>query len=209
MIEKMFTSEQAMAHLGYAITCGFSFEKFIFGKGLYGNRVSLMRDKSAHNLFGAESHFKTSSFHVVEGIKSLEIPQTIIITRRKLELFWTNRENMLDFLDNYKADFVLSGDMEKVADSWYSEVGKKLLVSPLTDFNRLNNFVIMNMLFLLPISTQLDIAEFRKTQIMTLLTQQIVSEDFARAQLALMPANQDELVEKKQKLLLQKRQSVA
>lgn len=206
MISKTFTSEQAMAHLGCALTCGYSFEKFIAGKGLYGNRVSLMRDKSAKNLFGGETDFKSSSFHVIEGIKSLEIPQTIIFTRKKIESFFTKKEDMLDFLENYKTDFVSSEDMEKVADKWYNFVSKKLLVSNILDFNRLNNFIIGNMILLLPINAQLDIAEFRKKQILILLTQQIISEDFARTQVELMPTAQEKLVAQKQKLLLQKKE---
>ena len=85
MISKMFTSEQALEHLGYALTCGYSFEKFIFGKGLYGNRVSLMRDKNPANLYGGDAQFKSSDFHIIEGIKALEIPQTILLTRKKIE----------------------------------------------------------------------------------------------------------------------------
>lgn len=205
MISKIFTSEQAMAHLGYAVTCGYSFEKFIFGKGVYGNRVSLMRDKSAKNLFGGDVQFKSSSFHVIEGIKSLEIPQTIFLTRKKLEAFFTRKEDILDFLDNYKADFVAGEDMEKVADNWYRQVSKKLLVSNISDFDRLNNFIINSIILLLPISAQMDIAEFRKKQILILLTQQIISEDFAKQQIDLMPASQEKLVALKQKLLLQQK----
>jgi len=208
MILKTFTSEQAMAHLGYAITCGYSFEKFISGKGLYGNRVSLMRDKSAKNLFGGDVQFKSSSFHVIEGIKSLEIPQTIFMTRKKLEAFFTKKEDILDFLENYKTEFVSTEDMEKVVDNWYKQVSKKLLVSNILDFDRLNNFVISSMILLLPISAQMDIAEFRKKQILILLTQQIISEDFAKHQIDLMPTTQDKLVLQKQKLLLQKKQKI-
>lgn len=204
MISKTFTSDQAMAHLSYAITCGYSFEKFISGKGVYGNRVSLMRDKIAKNLFSGDTHFKSCSFHAIEGIKPLEIPQTILLTRKKLEEFLAKKEDILDFLENYKADFVSSEDIEKVADNWYNQVGKKLLVSSLLDFDRLNNFVIGSMILLLPISAQLDIAEFRRRQILILLTQQIINEDFAKTHLDLMPTTQEGLVLQKQKLLLQK-----
>ena len=129
MISKMFTSEQALEHLGYALTCGYSFEKFIFGKGLYGNRVSLMRDKNPANLYGGDAQFKSSDFHIIEGIKALEIPQTILLTRKKIEKFFTNKEDMLDFLENYKTEFVSSEDFDKVVDNWYNGVSKKLLVS--------------------------------------------------------------------------------
>ncbi len=205
MISKKFTSEQAMSHLGYALTCGYAFEKFVAGKGVYGNRVSLMRDKSAKNLYGGESKFKSSSFHVIEGIKPLEIPQTIIMTRKKLEEFFTRKEDMREFLINFKGDFVSSSDMEKVVENWFSRVGKKLLTSSILDFEKLNKFVIANMVLLLPIGTQLYIAEFRKKQILILLTQQIITEDFAKYQLDIMPASKERLVSLKQKLLLQKK----
>ena len=204
MISKTFTSEQANEHLGYALTCGYAFEKFIYGKGVYGNRVSLMRDKRAKNLFGGENTFKFSTFHVIEGIKPLEIPQTILMTRKKLEEFFTKKEDILDFLENYKQDFMSVEDMEKVAENWYENVSKKLLVSKVLDFSRLNNFLISNIILYLPISAQLDIAEFRKTQILVFLTQQIITEDFARKQIELMPASQEKLIALKQKILMQK-----
>ncbi|MBR1925515.1 MAG: hypothetical protein IJ837_01525 [Clostridia bacterium] len=204
MISKTFTNEQAMNHLGYALTCGYAFEKFVFGKGVYGNRVSLIRDKRVANLFGGENQFKFSSFHVIEGIKPLEIPQTILLTRAKLESFYTKKEDMLDFLENYKQEFISLEDMEKVADNWYENVSKKLLVSKVIDFNRLNGFLINKIILYLPLVAQMDIAEFRKKQILILLTQQIITEDFARKQVEIMPASQDKLVALKQKILMQR-----
>lgn len=190
--------------MGYAITSGFSFEKFIAGKGLYGNRVSLMRDKNSKNLYGGETSFKSSNFHVIEGIKPLEIPQTILFTRKKLEQFFVKKEDILEFLENYSTDFVSTEDMEKIAENWFNKVGKKLLITPILDFNKLNIFVVNNMILLLPINAQLDIAEFRKRQILILLTQQIITEDFAKSQIDLMPASQEKLVARKQQLLLNK-----
>ena len=87
MIKKEFTSVQAMQHLDYAITCGYYFEKFIFGKGLYGNRVSLMRGKLAGQLYDAEAGYKGSTFHIIEGIKAIDLPQTILMNRKKLVFF--------------------------------------------------------------------------------------------------------------------------
>ncbi len=205
MISKMFTNNQALEHLGYALTCGYSFEKFIFGKGLYGNRVSLMRDKNPANLYGGDAQFKSSDFHIIEGIKALEIPQTILLTRKKIEKFFTNKEDMLDFLENYKTEFVSSEDFDKVVDNWYNGVSKKLLVSNVLNFEMLNNFIIKKIILLLPISTQLDIASFRKKQILILLTQQIIPEEFAQRQIELLPTSQEKLVAKKQQLLLQKK----
>lgn len=204
MITKMFTSKQALEHLSYAITCGFCFEKFIYGKGVYGNRVSLIRDKSPLNLYNTNTSFKTSSFHAVEGIKALELPQTILVIRKKLEEFFTSKENFLEFLDGYKAEFVTEEDKQHLADNWFNSVSKKLLVSSLTDFQRLNNFLIANIVLQLPMGAQLKIAKFRKEQIIALVTQQIIPEDFGKAQLSLMPTSQEKLVALKQKLLKQK-----
>ena len=155
-------------------------------------------------MFGGENLFKFSSFHIIEGIKALEIPQTIMLTRKKLEEFFTKKEDMLDFLENYKSEFISVEDMEKVADNWYENVGKKLLVSKVLDFQRLNNFLISSIILYLPISAQIDIAEFRKKQILILLTQSIITEEFARKQIELMPASQEKLILLKQKILMQK-----
>lgn len=201
MIKKEFTSIQAMQHLDYAITCGYFFEKFIFGKGLYGNRVSLMRSKLAAQLYNLDATFKGCTFHAIEGIKAMELPNTILITRKKLEAFFISRENMLDYLENFKEDFATIADMEEVADKWYRLVSKKLILNKSTDFALLNKFVIGSMVMLLPINTQLQIATFRKEQILTLLTQEIVSQDFAEKALEEMPATTAGLVALKQSIL--------
>lgn len=205
MISKTFTNNQAMEHLSYAITCGFSFEKFISGKGLYGNRVSLMRDKSPSNMFGTEFTFKQSSFHIIEGIKALEIPQTILITRKKLEEFYTQKEDMLEFFENNKQDFLSQEDIENLAKIWFEDVSTKLLVSKVLDFKKLNNFVVNQMVLKFPMTLLQKVAEFRKKQILILLTQEIINPDFAEEQINLLPASQDKLLDLKQKLLLQKK----
>lgn len=201
MIKKEFTSLQAMQHLDYAITCGYFFEKFIFGKGLYGNRVSLMRSKLAGQLYNLNAGFKGCTFHAIEGIKAMELPNTILLTRKKLESFFISREDMLDFLENFKEDFTTIADMEAVADKWYRLVSKKLILNKTTDFALLNKFVIGSMVMLLPINTQLQIAQFRKEQILTLLTQEIISADFAEQALQAMPATTSGLVALKQQIL--------
>lgn len=201
MIKKEFTSLQAMQHLDYAITCGYFFEKFIFGKGLYGNRVSLMRSKLAGQLYNLDAGFKGCTFHAIEGIKAMELPNTILLTRKKLESFFISREDMLDFLENFKEDFTTIADMEAVADKWYRLVSKKLILNKTTDFALLNKFVIGSMVMLLPINTQLQIAQFRKEQILTLLTQEIISADFAEQALQAMPATTSGLVALKQQIL--------
>lgn len=190
-----------MQHLDYAITCGYFFEKFIFGKGLYGNRVSLMRSKLAAELYNLDATFKGCTFHAIEGIKAMELPNTILITRKKLESFFISRENMLDYLENFKEDFATIADMEEVADKWYRLVSKKLILNKSTDFALLNKFVIGSMVMLLPINTQLQIATFRKEQILTLLTQEIISQDFAERALEEMPATTSGLVALKQSIL--------
>ena len=201
MIKKEFTSIQAMQHLDYAITCGYFFEKFIFGKGLYGNRVSLMRSKLASELYNLDTTFKGCTFHAIEGIKAMELPNTILLTRKKLESFFISRESILDYLENFKEDFATIADMENVADKWYRLVSKKLILNKSTDFALLNKFVIGSMVMLLPINTQLQIATFRKEQILTLLTQEIVSQDFAEKALEEMPATTQGLVALKQSII--------
>ena len=204
MIEKIFTNQQSMDHIDYAITCGFGFEKFIFGKGMYGNRVSLMRPKDPKKLFTQDSDFKNSDFHTVEGIKSLELPQTILITRQKLELPFTDKECMRDFLSNFDADFMSSTDKEKVLDRWYNNVSKKLLANKIVDFKRLNNFVLGHIVLDLPMSVQQRIAEFRQNQIFDLLNQDIITAEFAKSRLDLLPKTKEKLVALKQKLVIQR-----
>lgn len=203
MIKKEFTSVQAMQHLDYALTCGYFFEKFIFGKGLYGNRVSLMRSKFPNELYNMDAGFKGCTFHAIEGIKAMELPQTILMTRKKLEQFFISKESMLDYLENFREDFATNTDLENVAEKWYRLVSKKLILNKSTDFALLNKFVIGSIIMLLPINTQLQIANFRKEQILTLLTQEVVSEDFAKHALDEMPSTIEGLVAHKQQILKQ------
>ena len=204
MIEKIFTSQQSMDHLDYAITCGFGFEKFIYGKGMYGNRVSLVRPKDPKKLYTQESDYKNSDFHAIEGIKSLELSQTILIIRQKLEAFFTDKECMRDFLSNFKSDFISTEDEERVLDKWYNNVSKKLLANKMTDFKRLNNFVLGHIVLNLPISIQLKIADFRQNQLLDLLTQDIITAEFAKSRLDLLPKSKEKLVDLKQKLMTQR-----
>ncbi len=207
MIEKLFTNEQAMEHLDYAITCGFCFEKFIFGKGMYGNRVSLVRPKEASRLYTKDSGFKNSDFHSVEGIKALEITQTILLTRQKLEAIFISKDSVREFLSNFSSSFISSEDMEKTIDNWYESVSVKLLGNKITDFKRLNNFVLAHVVLDLPMPVQQCIATFRQQQILDLLTQDIISADFAKARLDLLPTSKDKLIQLRQKLLLQRKKT--
>ena len=207
MIEKLFTNEQAMEHLDYAISCGFCFEKFIFGKGMYGNRVSLVRPKEASRLYTKDSGFKNSDFHSIEGIKALEITQTILLTRQKLEAVFINKDSMKEFLSNFSSSFLSGADEKKTLDSWYENVSSKLLGNRITDFKRLNNFVLAHIVLDLPMAVQQCIASFRQQQILDLLTQDIISADFAKSRLDLLPASKDKLLQLRQKLLLQRKKS--
>ena len=204
MIEKLFTNEQAMEHLDYALSCGFCFEKFIFGKGMYGNRVSLVRPKEPSRLYTNDSGFKNSDFHSVEGIKALEITQTILLTRQKLEAVFINKDSMREFLDKFSTSFLSSDDEAKALDNWYESVSVKLLGNRITDFKRLNNFVLAHVVLDLPMAIQQCIANFRQQQILDLLTQDIISADFAKSRLDLLPASKDKLLQLRQKLLLQR-----
>jgi len=206
MIDKAFTNDQAKAHLDYAISCGFGFEKFISGKGMYGNRVSLVRPKDAKRLYTSESGFKNSDFHSVEGIKALEITQTILLTRQKLESVFA-KHNMADFLSNFTSSFVSTSDLETTLNKWDNDVAQKLLGNRLTDFKRLNNFVLAHIVLDLPIAVQEYVAAFRQQQILDLLTQDIISADFAKSRLDLLPTSQDKLLSLRQKLLLQRREA--
>jgi len=208
MIEKVFTNEQAMAHLDYALTCGFGFEKFISGKGMYGNRVSLVRPKEVNRLYTSESGFKNSDFHSIEGIKALEITQTILLTRQKLESVFS-KHNMSEFLSNFSSSFFSNDDLQNTLDKWDENVSQKLLGNRLTDFKRLNNFVLAHIVLDLPMAVQECVAHFRQQQILDLLTQDIISADFAKSRLDLLPSSQEKLLSLRQRLLLQRNKPAA
>ena len=163
-----------------------------------------MRPKEPSRLYTKDSGFKNSDFHSVEGIKALEITQTILLTRQKLEAIFINRDSMKEFLKNFSASFISSEDMEKALENWYENVSIKLMGNRITDFKRLNNFVLAHIVLDLPMPVQQCIANFRQQQILDLLTQDIISADFAKARLALMPTGKEKLLQLRQKLLLQR-----
>ena len=209
MIEKKFKNEQAIDHLNYALTCGFFFEKFTYGRDVYGNRVSLIRPKDPKKLYTDDCNFKSSDFHSIEGIKALEIPQTIIMTRQKLEAPFTDKECIKDFLSSFSTEFMTSEDLDKTAEVFYDVVGKKLLSNKITDFNKLNSFVIGNMVLNLPLGVVSKIAEFRQRQVLDLLTQDIITADDAQRMIRILPKSKEELVVLRQKLLKQRAQNAA
>ncbi len=203
MIEKVFKNMQSMHQLSYATTCGFIFEKFIAGKGMYGNRVSTIRSKDPKKLYNSDCNFKDGEFITIEGLKSIELPTTIFNTRQRIEFPFTSEECMRDFLAT-KGNFLSENDLDECVKTWHQKVGLKLLGSNVTDFAKLNNFMIGNMVLHLPLSVQKDIAEFRQEQILTYLTQDIIPADFAKYQLDLLPWNKDKLVDLKQRLIRQR-----
>lgn len=203
MIEKVFKNVQSMHQLSYAATCGFIFEKFIAGKGMYGNRVSTIRSKDPKKLYNNDCNFKDGEFITIEGLKSIELPTTIANTRQRIEFPFTSQECMHDFLAT-KGNFLSQKDLDDCVNTWHQKVGLKLLGSNVTDFAKLNNFMIGNMVLYLPLSVQMDIAEFRQEQILTYLTQDIIPADFAKYQLDLLPWSKDKLVDLKQKLIRQR-----
>ena len=204
MIEKVFKNVQSLNLLSYSITMGHYYGNYIAGKGMYGNRVSTIRSKDPKKLYTMDSSFKDSEFLTIEGLKSLELPFTILNTRQRLESFFTSQECMYDFLSTFSKDYLSDEDVRNNAELWYNNVGKKLLSSNILDFSRLNNFVLGSIVLYLPLSVQLKVAEFRQEQILNYLTQDIVTADYAKAQLDILPASKEKLVELKQKLIKQR-----
>lgn len=207
MNDKIITNEQVLSHINYAITLGYSFDKFVPGKGIYGDRVSFIQPKDPRKLYTQDSDFKNSNFHIIECKKALEQIQTILINRQKLESNITDKECMRDFLDGANVIFVSEEDKEKVLSNW-AIVGRKLLSNTSTDFNKLNNYVLGHVVLDLPISAQLVIASFRRTQILALLTQDIIPATFAKRCLDLLPDSKEDLVALNQKLIKQREESL-
>ncbi len=207
MIEKTFRSKQAVDHMSYAFTCGYFFEDFTRGRNIYGNRANLIRPKDPTKLFTEDCEFKNSDFHTIEGIKPLEITQTILMTRQKLEAFYTDKECIKDFLSNFKTEFLTSEDLDKVAENFYDKVGKKLLANKITDFRKLDNFVLGSMVLEFPINIVKHVAEFRHRQVLTLLTQDIITAEDAQQMIKILPDNKENLIALRQKLIKQRAQA--
>ncbi len=208
MIEKEFKNVQSMHQLIYSILCGYSFEVFTAGKGVYGHRVSTCRSKDPKKLFTAETDFKNSEFLTIEGIKAMEFATTIINTRQRMEAFFTSKECMYDFLSTFNKSYVDPKDIENSVENWYQNVSKKLLGNNILDFAKLNNFMLGSIVLYMPIDAQEKIAQFRQEQILTYLTQDIISPDFAKMQLDLLPNNREKLILLKQKLILQRKEKL-
>jgi len=202
MIEKVFKNEQSMDFLAYLTTLGYRLDKFISGKGMYGNRVSVMRSRIAHEIYSADSAFKSSEFMIVEGIRSMEIKSTILANRQRAESHITGEDSMAECLSAFPDAFLSQGDLSKCAKNWYDCVSKKLLASSETSFSKLNNFILGSMLKYLPISVAERVAEFRQENMLTYLTQDILDADFVKRQLELFPASREKLVSLKQRIMM-------
>jgi len=204
MIGKSFTSEQAKQHLCYSITCGFGFEKFIYGKGLYGNRVSLMRNKNPALIFKEEPTFKTSIFHAVEGLKPIELGATISFVRSKIEAVFRDKENIRDLLKSHESDFVTTQDLEDTLKAWYDKVSRKLITNNATDFRALDDFVLGAILRLLPIVQQERIGKFRKQQLLKLVEEEVLDAEYVNERIEALPPEIDKLIVLKQRVLNKK-----
>ncbi len=203
MIEKVFKNEQSKDYLAYLTTLGYYLDKYISGKGMYGNRVSVMRPRNLSDIYSVEnvSNNKNSEFMVVEGIRAMEMRFTILSNRQRAESPFTGEESMAEWLSAFPDAFLSQDDMRKCAKTWYDGVSKKLLSSTVTDFNKLNNFILGSMLKNLPITIVENVAQFRRDVMLTYLTQDILDADFVKRQLDLFPASREELVSLKQRIL--------
>lgn len=201
MIEKVFKNEQSKDFLAYLTTLGYRLDKFISGKGMYGNRVSVMRSRKSSEIYAPDCDFKGSEFMVVEGIRSMEMKSTILANRQRAETHLTGEESMADCLSAFSDSFLSQEDMQKCAQNWYEKVSKKLLRSTETNFNKLNNFILGSMLKYLPITIAERVAEFRQENMLTYLTQDILDADFVSRQLKLFPASREQLVSLKQRIM--------
>ena len=204
MISKSFTCDQAKEHLCYSITCGFGIEKFIFGKGLYGNRVSLMRNKNPALVFKEQPTLKTSVFHAVEGIKQIELNTTISFARGKLEEVFRDKESMRDLLRATPSNFVDISDLEAVIKTWHDKVARKLITNATSDFRALDDFVIRGILCFLPIAQQECIGKFRKTQLLKLVEEEVLDPQYVDERINALPPELDKLIVLKQKILKKK-----
>ncbi len=201
MIEKVFKNEQSKDFLAYLTTLGYRLDKFIAGKGMYGNRVSVMRSRKSSEIYAPDCDFKGSEFMVVEGIRAMEMKSTILANRQRAESHLTGEESMADCLSAFSDAFLSQDDMQKCAKNWYDCVSKKLLSSTETSFNRLNNFILGSMLKYLPITIAERVAEFRQENMLTYLTQDILDADFVKKQLELFPASREKLASLKQRIM--------
>ncbi len=204
MIEKVFKNTRSMQMLAYATTCGFAFERFIAGKGMYGNRVSTMRSKDPTHLYDATAVAKTNDFMTIECLKSPEFPQTIMQIRQKMESFFTSQESMEEFLSASKSAFLVEDDISNTAGNWYQKVGVRLLGNNTLDFSKLDNFLLGSILLYLPLPIQLKVAEFRESQFIDYVTQDLLPAEEAKRLINLFPNDKDKLTKLKQKLLIQK-----
>ncbi len=202
MIEKVFKNAQSMDFLAYLTTLGYRLDKFISGKGMYGNRVSVMRPRNSSEVYAPDCDFKNSEFMVVEGIRSMEMRSTILANRQRAEAHLTGEESMADCLSAFQNAFLSQDDLQKCAKNWYDCVSKKLLSSTETSFSKLNNFILGSMLKHLPITVAEGVAEFRQENMLTYLTQDILDADFVKRQLELFPASREKLVSLKQRIML-------
>ncbi|MCL2539919.1 MAG: hypothetical protein FWE53_00585 [Firmicutes bacterium] len=204
MISRAFTNEQARQHICYSITCGFEFEKFICGKGLYGNRVSLMRNKDPSAVYKQQAEFKTSVFHAIEGLKPLEYGATITFARNKIEAIIRDKESMRDYFKNNSGGFVTANDLESTLNAWYTKVSRKLITNSYSDFKALDDFVINAIMLILPISEQELIGTFRAKQLNRLVKEGVLEKGYADERIQALPGELDKLIALKQKLLSKK-----
>ncbi len=202
MIEKVFKNEQSMEYLSYLTTLGCRLDKYISGKGMYGNRVSVVRPRDSRQIYSPDCEFKRSDFFVVEGLRPMEITATILANRQRAETHFTGEESLRDVLSAFPSAFLSQEDLGACAKSCYEKVGKKLLRSNETNFSRLENFLLGSFLKDFPIQFAEAVAEFREQNLLTYLTQDILSADFVKKKLAIFPASREKLVVMKQQIMI-------
>lgn len=192
-----------MEFLSYLTTLGYRLDKYIFGKGQYGNRVSVVRPRDPRLMYAADCDInKNSEFMIVEGIRPMEMRSTILANRQRAETHFTGEGNLADCLSAFSGAFLSQEDLGACAKNCYECVGKKLLRSSETNFSKLENFLLGSILKYFPMPFALAVAEFRQENLLTYLTQDILRADFVKRQLEIFPATREKLVAMKQRIMV-------
>lgn len=164
--------------LDFLINNFYEIVEFKRGRGIYGNRVILKREKTAEQIFNASGNF--FDFYYMDANAVTELPRTVLEKIKVITKFVISPESM-SILCNFKGD-----DMKNPL-TWAIQTRKAFGAVSSLDYGALNN-ILINRYKLLDKDFLVRLIKHREKQYFLASSDamNLISKDYANKQLALL-----------------------
>ncbi len=161
--------------IAYYINNFFLPVQYTNGRGIYPDRLTLVRSKNLDTMFYED---KDMEFAIVNA-RALDSTHKVQLSREILEKYLRNPILINEIIN-------VGNDVQNDYTGLFEKVANSLKRAKTTDFDKLNRFVIAAYKLLEP-KDALKIAGFREYAFNICIKEELMDEDFCKEQIALLP----------------------